>query len=221
VYPDGRQLASLDPNAGPPRLALRGNPELRSGSDHRLFQRPHVPHDVAPDGAQVQNRISHKLSWPVVGNVSTAIGGMELHAFLPQHMLGGQQIFQLAVSPQGNHMRMLAKQKHILDCTGFPRRHNALLQRVSLRIAKQSQVDGQEFIQHRPSFFVGAQHAAPLQARCQTLICNPRTEAKASPSASHTVGCACIMFIMSSMVPSRFNTVAASARSSVASGPMM
>src|SRR6266446_3065090 len=138
-----------------------------------------------------------------------------------ENLLRREQIFTLAASPQRNYRRMLAKQKHIFDRAGLPRGHNALLQRVSFRVADHSQIDGEAIFQHGSIFFAGAQHAAPLQARSQTLICSPRTLANASPIASQTVGWACIMFIMSSMVPSRFNTVAASARSSVASGPMM
>src|SRR5260370_41187931 len=140
---------------------------------------------------------------------------------MPQNVVRRQQILPLAASPQPNYGRMIAQQKCILDGISLPCRHHALLQRVSFRVAKQSQINDQALIEHRPDSFVVAQHAAPLQATSQTLIRNPFTLANPSPIASHTVGCACIMFIMSSMVPSRFSTVAASAPGSVASGPIM
>src|SRR5258706_15277589 len=111
----------------------------------------------------------------------------------------------LTIASLGDHVRMLAEQQHVFDSAGFARRHDALLQRVRFRVADEAEIDGK----------------AGGHFWDQTLICSPRTEAKASPMPSHTVGCACIMLIISSMVPSRCRTAAASARISVASGPMM
>src|ERR1700681_1262514 len=110
---------------------------------------------------------------------------------------------------------MLAEQQNILDCPGFTRCHQALLQLPRFRVTNQSDLDdGAAF--HCAFFTV-----SKLTELTQTLICNPRTEANASPMPSHTVGCACIIFIISSIVPSRCSTAAASARISVASGPIM
>src|SRR5436853_78360 len=81
------------------------------------------------------------LSRPVVRNVSAAIGSVKLHALLPQHMLRRQQMLRFAASPERNHVRMLAKQQHILYGVGLPRGHNTLLQRVGFRVADQSKVN--------------------------------------------------------------------------------
>jgi len=148
---------------------------------------------------------------------------MKFHTLLPQDAFRYQQILAFGVPPERDHVRMLAKQQHVLDRVSLARRDEAFLQFPRFRVADQTQIHDQAFIQHRPSFFVGRSPPprTPLQAGFQTLICNPLTLANASPIASHTVGCACTMFIMSSMVPSRFRTAAASDKISVASGPMM
>src|SRR5213080_3194437 len=102
VNSDGRELFFGVPDADPDsRLtgnALSLNPELRGRLDHGLFQSPYVPNHVATDGAQVQNRIAHDLSGPVISNVSAAASLVIFHAFLPQYMLGSQQVFTLSVS---------------------------------------------------------------------------------------------------------------------------
>src|SRR5438309_1604134 len=201
------------------RLALNAlccNPEFQRGPDHHFFQHTHIPHHIAPDCAQIQYRVAHDLARAMIRNVPAPVRGMELHALLLQNVLGSEQVLSLPVPPLRDDVRVLAKQQNIFDCIGFPRRDQALLQRPRLRVAHQSEVDHLAVFHHSPV----TSHQSRVTSH-YTLICKPRTLANASPIASHTVGCACTMFIMSSMVPSRFNTVAASARISVASGPMM
>ena len=130
-----------DPNSGFPRLASRCNCELRRRANHGLFQRPHIPHHIAPDRAQIQNRIAHNLSRPVIGDISAARGLKIFHAFLPQNSFAGQQVGALPAAPQRDHMRMLAKQQHIFNRAGLPRRHHALLQLQSLGISDKPQID--------------------------------------------------------------------------------
>jgi hypothetical protein len=72
---------------------------------------------------------------------------VKLHAFLPQNRFRRQQILALPVSPQRNHMGMLAEQKHILNRAGFSRGNNALLQGVRFRVSHQSKVDNVARIQ--------------------------------------------------------------------------
>src|SRR5439155_18816486 len=84
---------------------------------------------------------AHDLSGPVISNVSAAASLVIFHAFLPQHMLGSQQMFTLSVSSLCDDVRMLAEQQHILNRLGLACRNNALLQRAGLRVANQSQVD--------------------------------------------------------------------------------
>jgi hypothetical protein len=62
--------------------ALRGNSKFRRGANHCFFEHAHIPNYVAPDRAQIQNRIPHNLSRPMIRNVATAIRGMKLHALL-------------------------------------------------------------------------------------------------------------------------------------------
>ena len=48
-------------------------------------------------------------------------------------------------------MRMLAKQQHILKCTGFPRRHHTFLQFQGFGVADQSQIDDGASVHVMPS----------------------------------------------------------------------
>ncbi len=169
VHADRRQfflgIPGPYPNSCFSGNALCRNPELGSRPDHRLFQHPYVPNHVTPDRAQVQDRISHNLSRPVIGNVSAAIRGMKLHALLPQHVFRRQQILPLAASPQRNHVRMLAKKEHILHRAGLPRSHKTLLQRVSFRVAYHSQINLERFRN-----FSIKRHDLPTPGGSQSLV---------------------------------------------------
>src|SRR6266566_2632217 len=66
--------------------AERVDSKFRGRPNHRFFQHPHIPNDVPPDRAQIQDRVSNKLAWPVIGDVPAAAGLVVFHAFLPQHM---------------------------------------------------------------------------------------------------------------------------------------
>jgi hypothetical protein len=180
VHADGGELflrtALSHPNPCFPSDAFGRNSKLSRGPDHRLFQHAHIPHHVAPDCAQIQDRVSHNLPRPMIRNIAAAVRGMKLYALLLQDVFRSQQILAFPTAPLRNHVWMLAEQQHILDRPGFPRRHHALLQRPRLRVANQSQVDNvADFHQSR-----AASH--------YTLICNPRTLANASPMPSQTVG---------------------------------
>jgi hypothetical protein len=77
----------------------------------------------------------------MISDVTAAVGLVKFHAFLPQHVLAGQQMLALPISSLGDYVRMLANQKHILDRLGLPRRNNSLLQCICFRVADQPNVD--------------------------------------------------------------------------------
>src|SRR5262249_1805668 len=218
VYSDRRQLFRRIPFAHPdpglPFRAPRTELKICRSPNHCLFELTDIPNHISLDRAEVQNRVANNLSRPVIGNVAAARGLKVFDAFLAQHLLACQQIRALPVAAERNYMRVLAVEQHVLDCAGFAGGNDTLLQFPRRGVTDQSCINHQT-----------TAHKSPMTNRAAaihyTLICSPRTLANASPIASQTVGCACTMFIKSSIVPSRFNTAAASARISVASGPMM
>src|SRR5690348_18014339 len=60
---------------------------------------------------------------------TTLFRSEELHGFLSQNMFACQEVFAFSVAPLGDHVRMLGKEKNIVDQPCFARRDNALLQR--------------------------------------------------------------------------------------------
>ena len=80
--------------------------------------------------AQVENRISHKLSRPVVGHVSAAVGLHHLDSARGQRLFTQQQILpapSLRPWPTGQHRRMLQHHQHVPDGSGFAQRHQPSL----------------------------------------------------------------------------------------------
>jgi hypothetical protein len=61
---------------------------------------------------QVQQRISNQLSWPVIGDVSTAMNSNELCPNL--RWIAFQILFKIGVLTVGKYMLMLEKQKVLI-----------------------------------------------------------------------------------------------------------
>src|SRR5579859_6839318 len=110
---------------------------------------------------------------------------------------------------------MLAQQQHVRDRAAFARRHQPPLQIKPWLISHQPEIN------HPARFFARVQRLHFLfRVVGYALIVRPITELNASPIASHTVGCAWIIAIMSSIVPSSCSAVVASAMISVDSDPI-
>ena len=71
--------------------AARLDAEIRQRIDQRLLDGPHVRAHVALPFAQIQDRIAHNLSRPVISHVAAAVGGMEGDAGAGQQVVAGQQ----------------------------------------------------------------------------------------------------------------------------------
>ena len=71
----------------------------------------------------------------MICNVPAAVRRMKLHALLPQHVFGSQQVLPLSIPSLRDDVRMLAEQQHVIDRARFSRRDRALLQRPRLRVA--------------------------------------------------------------------------------------
>ena len=58
---------------------------------------------------------------------------VQLHIFLPQHAVAGQQILQLAVAAERDGVGMFAEQQYVVERSGFARGDHPLLQGVGFR----------------------------------------------------------------------------------------
>ena len=111
------------PHARLSRHARARNSEIRAGANHGFFERANIPAHIAPNLAQLQNRIGHQLPRSVIGDVAAAIGVEITHAHLRQHALGRQQIPPMPRASLRDHVRMLAQQQHVGQGAGLARRH--------------------------------------------------------------------------------------------------
>ena len=97
--------------------------------------------ELLTEAVQIEHRVRYQLPWPVVGDVSAAIRLAKLHAHLPQEMIRSQQVFALAVASKRNHVRVLAQQEHVLHGIGLPRSHERSLERTSLCVGYEPQIN--------------------------------------------------------------------------------
>ena len=68
----------------------------------------------------------------MICDIATPVGGVKLDIHLRKQMIGREQMFASAVTPECNYMRMLAEQQHIWNRTIFARLHQ-----FPLKIARQ------------------------------------------------------------------------------------
>src|SRR6267378_6703030 len=99
-----------DPNSGLAGFASGGDAEIAGCADHDFFEHTHVPHYIASNSGEVEDRVADNLARSVVGDVATAAGFVEGDALLAQHVFTGEQMLALTVAALGNHVRMLANQ---------------------------------------------------------------------------------------------------------------
>ena len=81
LHADGRDLLVGHPHAGEPRLPVCLDPESGEDGDQRVFEAPHVGHDVAQAVAplgQRDDRVADELAGSVIGDVATPVGVHQL-----------------------------------------------------------------------------------------------------------------------------------------------
>jgi hypothetical protein len=113
VHSDRRDLRITHPNAGHRGDAARTNPELSQRIDQNLLNPAHESAHIALPIPQIHDRIRHNLPRPVIGHVPAAIGFMQLNPGPPQRFFRRQQILQMPVTPNRNHVRVFDKQQMI------------------------------------------------------------------------------------------------------------
>src|SRR5215469_1979144 len=130
MHADGCQLfdgsasvfsLALNPNTGHSLFAVRFNSEIRGGANHHFFELPHIPCNVTANRSEIQDRITDNLSRTVIGDVSTAIRGMEVDVHLAEQMLRREKIFLMAIAPKRDDVRMLAEKQNIRHRASFAR----------------------------------------------------------------------------------------------------
>jgi len=102
MHADRANLGPVHPDARAFRNSPRLDVEIRQRIDHHLLDRPHVRTHVALPFPQVQNRVAHDLSRPVIGNVAAAVSRIKRDAGPGQDFFAGQQVFHAAVAAHGD-----------------------------------------------------------------------------------------------------------------------
>jgi hypothetical protein len=74
----------------------------------------------------------------VVGNVSAAIGGVKFDIFLAEDVFGSEKIRAIGVAPESDDVRMLAKQKDVVDGASFTGGNKTLLEGVRLSVGDEA-----------------------------------------------------------------------------------
>ncbi len=82
--------------------------------DHHLLHAAQVPADVGAKLFQVEDGITHHLTWTVVGNVAAPIGAEKLYASLLLLGLIDEQVLGLAAFAQGIDVRVLTEEQVVL-----------------------------------------------------------------------------------------------------------
>lgn len=113
------QLVVAYPNASESWNASGGKAVFGRHADENLFEGAHVPGDIAPMLFEIENRITHKLAWSMIGDIPAAVGFVEFSAKLGQPLRLGKQIFALGVASERVNVRMLQKEKRIRYLAGF------------------------------------------------------------------------------------------------------
>ena len=134
MHADGGDFALAHPDTRQLRNTAGLDAEIREGIDERLFDGPHVRAHVALPFAQVEDGIADDLPRPVIGDVATAVGGMEGDAGAAQDLFAGQEVLHVAVAPQRDGVRVLQQEELVGDGAGLALGHEPLLQGERARV---------------------------------------------------------------------------------------
>ena len=121
-------VAGLHPNACASRNTRGLNAKSGGRPNHGLFELAHVPDDVAPDFAKLQNGVADHLSRAVVGDVAAAVGVMELHAHLRSASGDASKFSSLPLRPSVITWGCSHSSSTSGAAAGFARGHQSLLQ---------------------------------------------------------------------------------------------
>src|SRR5204862_73257 len=85
-------LARPDAHERLPLPCLRGYAIVGEGADEHLLEVAHVAADVAPVRAEVDDRITHELPRPVIGDLAAAVALLDLNPPLRQPLRARQNV---------------------------------------------------------------------------------------------------------------------------------
>jgi hypothetical protein len=86
-------------------------------------------------------RTGYPTSWPVVGDVSPAVGLKDFNAPARQQLPVGHHVLALRIPAQGKHRGMLDQQQHIVDPRLLAQRTHPLLQGQRRGVIQTAQID--------------------------------------------------------------------------------
>src|SRR2546430_9402040 len=75
AYADGSDLAVADPNSGKRFTPGRSNFEFSEKINEQLFEPAQIFMQILTASAQIDNRITHELSRPVISGLAATIDG--------------------------------------------------------------------------------------------------------------------------------------------------
>src|SRR5579885_3470078 len=135
------RLARRRPNTCFSGLANCGEAKFGGRANHNLFQHTHIPDNIAPNRAELENGIADNLARAVIGNISAAAGLEIFDAFLAKHAFAGKQMVWLAVAALRGDVKMLAEKQNVANGGSLAGSHDTFLQRVSLPVTDEPEVD--------------------------------------------------------------------------------
>ena len=106
-------FALLGPDAGHSGDTLRFDAEIRQGVDQNLLDGADECAHIALPCPQIHDRIRDDLARPVVSDIAAAIALVKFDAGAPQRFFRGEQIFRMAVAPDGDHVRVFDEQQMV------------------------------------------------------------------------------------------------------------
>jgi len=99
------------PDAGHSGDAFAGNIEAGEQRNQALFECAHVANHRKSKHSQIQQRIPHQLSRPVVGNIAAALDAEEVDSPPRELLLGKVEVRLVGAPSKRNHRLMLDEQK--------------------------------------------------------------------------------------------------------------
>ena len=103
-------------------------PKFGARAQHHFFELMDVPADIAAVLGQIQDRIADDLAGTVVGDVAATVAGMEFDVHLFEQAVPDAQMIAGSISPERDHVRMLAKKQHVGNRARFARLDELALQ---------------------------------------------------------------------------------------------
>src|SRR5208283_5745321 len=115
------EFRPIDPNAFVAwlRVARCLHTQSAQSINEELLDCPKIGPDIAPPFSQIQDRVAHNLSWPVIGGASAAVGFNKLDAGTLQDMGAGQNLLLFGITAHCHDVRVLHEEQVVETLTAL------------------------------------------------------------------------------------------------------